>query len=226
MHLLRGKGKRGFLVIIFGLTAGLLFGAEAWKAESKVSRLRVRAAASLGSEVVGFLAKKEPVDIVEKSTFTSTVEGQEEPWYRVKSATGVQGWVFGRYLAITQGGPLEPASTPASAQGLEVRLISVGLFRQEAQTFWVSGQGYARMGGEGALRIGSPEKPLRLEVEVLRRPGFDFIGCRAMVSEGIPDGMTLLLTGEGSFQTQKKFLRTKSVFQLDRLHSCELVPRE
>ncbi len=93
------KSFMAFLVLT--LLAGGLTSASAadyQKAQSKVYRLRLRAAPTVTAPVVGYLSKSETVSIIDKSTFTASVAEKRDYWFQVLNSTGTKGWVFGSYL--------------------------------------------------------------------------------------------------------------------------------
>ena len=59
--------------------------------------LRVRSRPQPGAEVVAHLRNTSIVEILAKTTYTETVEGQADYWYEIAS-DGIRGWVFGSYL--------------------------------------------------------------------------------------------------------------------------------
>jgi cytochrome b len=59
--------------------------------------LRVRARPQSGAEVVAHLRNSSIVEILAKTSYPETVEGQSNFWYEIAS-DGIRGWVFGSYL--------------------------------------------------------------------------------------------------------------------------------
>lgn len=60
--------------------------------------LRIRKTPSLSAEVVGHLNKGESTVLLEKSSFTTLIDGKEDCWYEVRNSFGISGWVFGGYV--------------------------------------------------------------------------------------------------------------------------------
>jgi hypothetical protein len=59
--------------------------------------LRVRSKPQPNAEVVAHLRNTSIVEILAKTTYPETVEGQSNFWYEITS-DGIRGWVFGSYL--------------------------------------------------------------------------------------------------------------------------------
>lgn len=72
--------------------------ADYQKIQSKVYRLRLRAAPAVTAPVVGYLSKNETVSLIDKSTFTANVSEKTDYWFQVLNSSGTKGWAFGAYL--------------------------------------------------------------------------------------------------------------------------------
>lgn len=59
--------------------------------------LRVRRQPKTDGEVVAHLRNSSVAEILAKTTYPETVEGQTDYWYEI-SSDGLRGWVFGSYL--------------------------------------------------------------------------------------------------------------------------------
>lgn len=62
--------------------------------------LRIRSESDLSGAILGYLNTKERATVLETSAGRSTIDGLTAPWYRVRTATGLKGWIFGGYVAI------------------------------------------------------------------------------------------------------------------------------
>jgi len=59
--------------------------------------LRVRKQPKMESDVVAHLRNSYIAEIISKSSYPETIEGETNYWYEI-SADGLRGWVFGSYL--------------------------------------------------------------------------------------------------------------------------------
>lgn len=78
--------------------ASASFAQQPYDLKSSGEKVRVRSAPGLTTEVLGHLSKDEVVSILERSTFSSTIDGDVDHWFRVAGKDGKEGWVFGKYL--------------------------------------------------------------------------------------------------------------------------------
>jgi hypothetical protein len=77
--------------------------APALYAASAESRVRVRRAANLQGETVGFLEKDDRVKVLEKSADKMKVGDMTDNWYRIQRVSdGLSGWTYGHYLVPEQ----------------------------------------------------------------------------------------------------------------------------
>ncbi|OPZ55610.1 MAG: Bacterial SH3 domain protein [Synergistetes bacterium ADurb.Bin520] len=59
--------------------------------------LRIRSRPSQDGEVVAHLRNSSVAEVLAKTTYPESVEGQTNYWYEI-SSDGLRGWVFGSYL--------------------------------------------------------------------------------------------------------------------------------
>jgi len=62
--------------------------------------LWIRSKPGLSATTMGFLNLEERVTVLETTTEKSTIDGKTSPWYRVRTATGLKGWIFGGYVTV------------------------------------------------------------------------------------------------------------------------------
>lgn len=93
--------KRTALLLLLALPAGAALAAEG-KAVTAAPRLRVRRAPSVAAVLLGSVKEGEPLILLEKSTFTETIDERRSPWYRVRTLSGrpLEGWAFGGYMDV------------------------------------------------------------------------------------------------------------------------------
>ncbi|OQX90459.1 MAG: hypothetical protein B6D57_03025 [Candidatus Coatesbacteria bacterium 4484_99] len=60
--------------------------------------LNLRSQPSLDGKIITVLGKDMPVKVLEKSDTQDTIDNITAPWYRVRTETGDEGWVFGGYI--------------------------------------------------------------------------------------------------------------------------------
>jgi hypothetical protein len=68
------------------------------------SQIRIRETPTLEGAILGIVKKGEQVLVVEKSTFSTHVDGGDYPWFQIVNATGTRGWTSARYM-----GPIKTA---------------------------------------------------------------------------------------------------------------------
>lgn len=93
---------RILIIFLFLLSAmaGWCFQVE--KAVSIASDLRLREGPSIGDDVLNSLINGQSVWVVRKSSFSSTIDGRNSPWFLVVGLDGKkEGWAFGGYLTIS-----------------------------------------------------------------------------------------------------------------------------
>src|SRR5687768_12489058 len=86
--------SRSLLLLIFSLTSSVY--AEGYRVDA--SKLRVRREPSMASETTGHLTRGELVTVIEKTTFTATIDNITGPWLLIQNASGLKGWAFGGYI--------------------------------------------------------------------------------------------------------------------------------
>jgi uncharacterized protein YgiM (DUF1202 family) len=97
--------KKRILIYMAGLIllgTGFSLGFDSRKAVSNGYRVRIRSSATIDSQILGYLAKGEAVTVIQKTTNTSLLDGDENYWYEIVNAEGIQGWVFGSFLQVDQ----------------------------------------------------------------------------------------------------------------------------
>ncbi|MGQ9706573.1 MAG: tetratricopeptide repeat protein [bacterium] len=72
--------------------------------------LNLRSQPSKDGKVITVLGKDEPITALEKSTNEETIDGITAPWYRVKTKTGDEGWVFGGYIRFGKPSEFDPTA--------------------------------------------------------------------------------------------------------------------
>ena len=96
---MRRRAPVVFLFIFVFMVAGWCF-----KLETVVctgSDLRLRSGPSIENDVLGSLDKGQSLYVVKKSSFNSTLDNRDSPWFLVTTPKGKEGWVFGGYLTIS-----------------------------------------------------------------------------------------------------------------------------
>jgi hypothetical protein len=72
-------------------------------ATSTESRVRVRGAANLQGETLGYLEKGDRVEVLEQSGQKKRIGEMEDYWYRVRRLSdGLTGWAYGYFLKLEQ----------------------------------------------------------------------------------------------------------------------------
>jgi len=87
----------GIIIYYAGRTWGYLEPSR--KATVTANNLRIRLRANTNSFVLGRVQDKEQVTVL-KIGPTATIGGQTAPWYRIQTANGLVGWVFGSFVEI------------------------------------------------------------------------------------------------------------------------------
>ena len=64
------------------------------------SNVRIRAIPSLSGEQLGFLDKNDRVEILDKTSEKMQVLEMNDYWFRMKTAEGVSGWVYGYFIDV------------------------------------------------------------------------------------------------------------------------------
>lgn len=62
------------------------------------NNVRIRSQPNLGGEVLGVLPKDTIGEVLAESHLRM-IHGETHPWYKVKTADGITGWVYGKYLS-------------------------------------------------------------------------------------------------------------------------------
>jgi hypothetical protein len=65
-------------------------------------RVRVRARPTLGAEVLGHLNRGDHVQVLDRSGLRARIESMNDFWYLVRSAEGLSGWSYGRFIDLEQ----------------------------------------------------------------------------------------------------------------------------
>lgn len=94
----------GLIVYYAGRTWG--YQEPARKAVVTSDNVRIRLRSNTESFILGKVQDKEQITVL-KTGPSATIGGQTAPWYRIKTANGMVGWVFGAFVKIT-GIPLVP----------------------------------------------------------------------------------------------------------------------
>jgi len=89
----------GVIVFYAGRTWG--YQEPARKATVTANNLRIRLRANTNSFVLGRVQNTEQVTVL-KIGPTATIGGQTAPWYRIQTAAGLVGWVFGSFVEIEE----------------------------------------------------------------------------------------------------------------------------
>lgn len=103
--------KTALLSLLLLLTAPLCLRAQEDAARRRGSlgkalvtapRLRVRNAPAVTADPLGAVLQGVPLVLIDKSSFSVTIDDLHAPWYRVRTLGGkfLQGWAFGGYLAV------------------------------------------------------------------------------------------------------------------------------
>ena len=81
--------------------------------------LNVRHIPSTSGNIIDSLKRGDVVDIIEKSKYTSNVDGVNDYWYKVSLPKKKTGWIFGQYVSFelnTESGIRWKSTTPDSSQ--------------------------------------------------------------------------------------------------------------
>nr|WP_155243383.1 SH3 domain-containing protein [Leptospira noguchii] len=70
------------------------------------STVNVRSDAKLASDKVGLLKKGEVVNIESVSQAKEDIQNDSAYWYKIKSKSGLSGWVYGKFLMLYDHSPL------------------------------------------------------------------------------------------------------------------------
>lgn len=87
--------KRAWLLLLL-----LTVSARSEEMWSLGARVRVRQSPDLKAPVLGFLLRGERVQVIQMSTFTQTINGETDEWFRVVTKKEMEGWVFGAFLEV------------------------------------------------------------------------------------------------------------------------------
>jgi hypothetical protein len=77
---------------------GLLWHAR--RGNIKAMKVNAYQNANIEAEIIGTYASGASIEVIDKSGGQDTFDGVTDYWYKVKSADGPEGWVFGGYLKI------------------------------------------------------------------------------------------------------------------------------
>jgi hypothetical protein len=69
------------------------------------TEVRVRENANLEAPVLGKLSTGDKVDVMDRSGDKMKVGRMEDWWYKVRTAAGLEGWVYGAYLDLANPSP-------------------------------------------------------------------------------------------------------------------------
>jgi hypothetical protein len=65
-----------------------------------IDNLNIRGEPSINSRKIGFLKKRSEITLYEESKNIDEIDGEKNPWYKVKLDDGAYGWVYGGYVRI------------------------------------------------------------------------------------------------------------------------------
>ncbi len=65
-----------------------------------IDNLNIRGEPSINSRKIGFLKKRSEITLYEESKNIDEIDGEKNPWYKVKLDDGTYGWVYGGYVRI------------------------------------------------------------------------------------------------------------------------------
>lgn len=65
-----------------------------------IDNLIIRNEPSLSGKKIGKLKKRDEVTLYEQSKFFDEIDGEKNPWYKVKVSENEYGWVYGGYVRI------------------------------------------------------------------------------------------------------------------------------
>jgi Bacterial SH3 domain len=98
---LNNPSIRAVLLLVIILSSVSYIAAQDKKAYIRSDKLNIRDAPSRSAQVLGILEKWTPVNIIERSINTDTIDGWQDAWYKVTtSSSPTAGWVFGGYLVF------------------------------------------------------------------------------------------------------------------------------
>lgn len=64
------------------------------------NRVRIRSAPNLNGTILGLLQNEQVISVLDVTKKEDTVNGINNFWYNVRTEDGLQGWVFGQYVAF------------------------------------------------------------------------------------------------------------------------------
>ena len=65
-----------------------------------IDNLNIREEPSINSRKIGFLKMRSEITLYEESKNIDEIDGEKNPWYKVKLDDGACGWVYGGYVRI------------------------------------------------------------------------------------------------------------------------------
>jgi hypothetical protein len=65
-----------------------------------IDKVRIRENPNLEAKIFDLLNKGDAVDVLDRSSLKVKIDNLEDWWYRVKTADGRTGWVYGAYLTL------------------------------------------------------------------------------------------------------------------------------
>jgi len=101
-------------------------GVKYWVDVTSVLRVRDRAGTN-GSKIIGSLASKQEVVLIESGKLTQNIAGVSGTWVKVKASDGLMGWVFGGFLKQVKGSGGDKTGLELSLKKEEVK-DNQGLF--------------------------------------------------------------------------------------------------
>lgn len=107
-------------LLIFSIS-GLAQDVDFQPGQAKVTAgtLNVRNIASSGGTVLATLKRGDIVDVLEKSQYSSEIDGVSDYWYKISLPKNKTGWVFGQFISFElnlESGLRWKSSTPDSSQ--------------------------------------------------------------------------------------------------------------
>jgi len=67
------------------------------------SQVRVRENPSLQAGVLGTLSKADKVEVLDRSKIKTKIDKMNDYWYKVRAANGLEGWMYGAYIDLSEG---------------------------------------------------------------------------------------------------------------------------
>lgn len=83
-----------------GNESGLIFFNVIYAGVINDFRVRLRVEPNLESDIISFFYEDDKVDILDRSDEKYEIDGESWYWYKVRSGSYPEGWVYGKYLEI------------------------------------------------------------------------------------------------------------------------------